>query len=476
MTPILNTEFSLSLGDSLSFAQLSGDYNPLHVDPIAARRLRFGSTVTHGIHLFLRALDELAGRGLFDRQEPTALTATFDNAVLTGSTVSLSASTDGRKIRFSAQSAGRPAFTGTVELDSAFGLESAIEDVGFAPACPEPVEFPPTVTEGDVPLKLSTPLVLSLFPSLAKLADARWIADLLSTTQIVGMRCPGMHSIYSGFKVRREARTGAVPTTMHYRVSGAEKRFQLLRLQVNGGYFAGTVEAFFRPRPVTQRSMKEIAAVVSPEAFAGQDALIVGGSRGLGELTAKIMAAGGANVTITYSRGKEDAENICAEARALGRTCAAYPLDSVSAATQAPPEWLANSRYSHVYFFASPLIAKNVGRWDEALFRQFTQMYVTAFAALVEQVLASRADRSRLVNFVYPSSIFVTQPEAGFAEYAVAKAAGEALCDQLQRRSGVRFSKPRLPRMRTDQTSALVDIGAVDPFPVMLDVVRSLHS
>ena len=39
------------------FATLSGDYNPLHVDAISARRFLFGSPVVHGIHTILWSLN-----------------------------------------------------------------------------------------------------------------------------------------------------------------------------------------------------------------------------------------------------------------------------------------------------------------------------------------------------------------------------------------------------------------------------------
>jgi acyl dehydratase len=43
--------------DQLAFAELSGDYNPLHLNPFIARRLLFGSVVLHGIHALLWALE-----------------------------------------------------------------------------------------------------------------------------------------------------------------------------------------------------------------------------------------------------------------------------------------------------------------------------------------------------------------------------------------------------------------------------------
>lgn len=48
----LSLERTLSQDDFDAFARLSGDANPIHVDPRFAARTRFGRTVAHGVLLY----------------------------------------------------------------------------------------------------------------------------------------------------------------------------------------------------------------------------------------------------------------------------------------------------------------------------------------------------------------------------------------------------------------------------------------
>jgi len=50
--PRLAIERTLSQGEFDRFAKLSGDHNPIHVDPDFAARSRFGRTVSHGVLLY----------------------------------------------------------------------------------------------------------------------------------------------------------------------------------------------------------------------------------------------------------------------------------------------------------------------------------------------------------------------------------------------------------------------------------------
>lgn len=52
------TDHTFATDDQEAFARLSGDYNPLHVDNVVARRQLFGEVVVHGVHTLLWAVEQ----------------------------------------------------------------------------------------------------------------------------------------------------------------------------------------------------------------------------------------------------------------------------------------------------------------------------------------------------------------------------------------------------------------------------------
>jgi acyl dehydratase len=90
-------ENKFSWEEQYKFAQLSGDVNPMHTDPLVARRLIFGKPVVHGIHILLWALN----RSLSDEESPVELVkikAVFQGPLGLDEEVVCSVSTNGDKI------------------------------------------------------------------------------------------------------------------------------------------------------------------------------------------------------------------------------------------------------------------------------------------------------------------------------------------------------------------------------------------
>jgi hypothetical protein len=461
--------------DQLAFAKLSGDYNPLHLDPVLARRLLFGRQVVHGLHALLWSLNY----HLKSRTQPLdlrAVKANFQAGIGVGQTVRCRVILqDEYRVAFQLETDSKPAAwiditwgplrhhrTGTLPMMSAEPekcRERSIEEVAAA--------------SGNVTLYFNGDLAGGLLPNLIRVLPPMQLAALLATTRLVGMECPGHHSIYSSLSLAFfSASTGV--SILNYQVTDCNKRLALVSMDVDAPGMKGQVKAFLRPKPQRQPNFTDVCRQVEPQEFSAQRALIVGGSRGLGEVTAKLLAAGGAEVIFTYYRGEQDAQRIVEEMVSHGANADCLLLNVLDP-SQGLPDRIANrSKPLYLYYFATPFIFGAVkGKFSSQLFAAFSEYYVTGFLRTV-QALADPT--TGLQKVFYPSSVAIEELPLDMGEYAAAKMAGEILCDFLQKaHPGLAVYKPRLPRVATDQTVSLLPVSNQEPVSVLLSNLRYLR-
>jgi NADP-dependent 3-hydroxy acid dehydrogenase YdfG len=261
---------------------------------------------------------------------------------------------------------------------------------------------------------------------------------------------------------------------LSYQVTDCNRRLALLSMKVEAPGMKGNIKAFIRPEPQGQPAITEICGKVEPQEFYEQRALIIGGSRGLGEVSAKLLAAGGAEVIITYYRGQQDAQQIVDEIVSHGGKAACHSLNVLE-----PSQGLMNtvsncSKPLYLYYFATPFIfgvAK--GKFSSQRYATFAEYYVRGFLRTVEILL----DRSAVLQKIfYPSSSAIEELPLDMGEYAAAKMSGEILCEFLQKANpGLTIHKPRLPRLATDQTISLLPVENTDPVSVLLTHLRELR-
>lgn len=454
--------------DQLHFARLCGDFNPMHVDAVAARRLLTGRQVVHGVHTMLCALERWPGPW------PTAwrLDADFLNPLSVDDEVDFRlADSESGMPHLLAEVAGLPAcrLTLSAELPPRTVTIDATAIEALVPG-PAPLDRPAAAWAGQrQQIALPTASFAQDFPVTCARWGERRVAALALLSTYVGMVCPGLHSVFSSIS----AEAGdADATALQFQVRRYDPRFRIFVVDFDGPV-RGELKAFLRAPAQAQPDMEALRAVVRQDEFAGTRHWVIGGSRGLGELVAKLLAAGGGQVTLSYATGAADAARVVQDIAAAGApTAQARPLDLSQPGFG---DWLQAAPWPDaVWYFATPRIfRKKSGLFDAALLDEFMAFYVHRFEALCQQL--EQAAEGRRTQVFYPSTAFVDERPKGMTEYAMAKAAAEVLIGDLART--LRQVQPvsrRLPRLATDQTAGLFSSGATSNVDVMLPLLREL--
>lgn len=82
-----------------AYAEVAGDFNPIHVDPAYAAGTPFGGTIAHGFYIF--GFGSVLLRQLFGKRwvEGGAIEVKFRRAARPGDTITVTARAEGRVVR-----------------------------------------------------------------------------------------------------------------------------------------------------------------------------------------------------------------------------------------------------------------------------------------------------------------------------------------------------------------------------------------
>jgi NAD(P)-dependent dehydrogenase (short-subunit alcohol dehydrogenase family) len=471
---------SFSQEDQRLFAALSADHNPMHMSATLARRLITGRQVVHGMHILLTAIEHWKND---HNIKPASLACTFANPISVGEAVVFSQACDEE--------------SGTIIIEASvhnlpcarIEISTMAPDAARNPASPPnpipPVEVSDQLTLRTKPLdelpeshvgklyaiKASTADIFPLFPRACHLLGHECVGAIATLSYFVGMICPGMHSVFSSLNLET-CPTLPPENPLVFSVNKYDPRFRLFDIRFTGP-IRGNIKAFLRAPPLQQPTMLDLAKHVTSGEFRGTRALIIGGSRGLGELTAKILATGGAAVALTYATGHEDAIRILGEITTTGHnSCEIYKLDFLTDAFDSSS--IPFDTFDTVYFFATPRIyRKKSGVFDLNAFQEFFEFYIKRFHELCIQL---ERRNTRKVKVFFPSSVFVSQRPRGMTEYAMVKAAAEVLIEDINNVfSNVNVASVRLPKLNTDQTNSIAGIAGAANVDALLPVIRAMH-
>lgn len=463
--------------DLQSFAALSGDHNPLHMDPLAARRALEGGRVVHGMLLLLYGLDLLAGTR--KKWQSLRLKCDFKKPVLMNEEAGyfLQEREDG-SFKLATLVEGVTCLEATLTAEKTPEGTDAVSVPKGAEGKLDHLAVPMDWKDGNY-LNFSgmvsnpkQPRLKKLFPSLCKALPLSQVGALSRLSYIVGMACPGLYSLFSSLEVQLGSSVAPAGVTA-FTVTAYDERFHLLEMKL-GGDLNGRMKAFRRPGPFEQPTMEVLKKAVVPGEFEKAKALVIGGSRGLGELTAKLICAGGGTVYLGYSKGKKEAEQIEAEIRkSSSGFCHPVHIDIFSLDAQNFKN-LVGEVESLYYFPTPPIFKKKAGLFHSGHFREFIDFYVEKFFEVCEKVEKNSAKK---IQVYFPSTSAIDQRPNGMTDYTMAKAAAEILIQDINRQfKKVRIFSSRLPRLGSDQTQSLLEAGREDNVGQFLPIIREMQN
>jgi len=448
-----------TLDDQLQFAMFSADTNPIHIDPIIARRTIAGECVVHGIHSLMYAINSLLKH---NRLTIVHFQVDFSKPIPLGIDVYCFWDVNNNKLSIASDD--------TINLSIFVKLGSILRTENFSNiSLGEPLMFPKNMTLNECSEFSREELVYrgnikvgeNLFPDLFTIYGFVFAAELALISEIVGMHIPGLNSLLLSLNGCFSEKN----TKYYYELISCNLRFGIMKILFNGRYLKAEIDAFYRQSSRNSPSMDQISEKIKGNEFKNVNALIIGGSRGLGEITAKIITCGGGQVTITYNLGESDANKLQNEILNYGKFCNISKL-KVEDQFHIPEE-----HFNQIYYFPTPKIkAEDPISSNANLTQLYELIYVEGFRNLLTQVLEKGMESS----IFYPSTIFINNPPKKFALYVESKLKGELLCQEFIQTKTMRIIYPRLPRLATDQTLGLVNEEFQDSVDIMYPLILSM--
>lgn len=504
----------LRTSDVDQFTVASHDCNPLHNDPLYARKSAYGGRIAHGVLSGMAALlrsGVLQQSGALCDRNVQSVRMAFEAPLFPEQEYVWEASTQGRSASVVLWDGPRSLLRATVQFgeEEPGALDSAAAPERDAERSPDPelLSEPPlergprtsavvlgvddlregqTITgaygiDGDAWNALATRWGIAggggLPTSVATV--------LLACTYIIGMETPGERALFQRLEVEwtGEPLRGALAyeaVVESIRAATGHVHLNVRFDDVSTGRRVATAQlsALFMPStPPTSVAATE-ALLPRTEALAGQHAVVVGGSRGLGAALTLALALQGADVTATYAQSGDAAQALAADLERTSSRCDVVQLDATDGEGaqrlrdrlhvegRGVDVLVLNASPAVLPMALSPVFTERLGAYVHLSYAM-TSTPLLALLPLVEQA------RGIVVAI---SSAFVEDPPPEWPHYVSAKAAIEGLMRAVASSApGVRVVVTRPPRLQTDLTR--VPLGhryAEPPALVATRLVRSL--
>ena len=448
MTKKILAKKIFQLNDLKWFAEQSGDYNPIHINESLSRRYISGGIIVPGMYILLWSLNKIVEKY---NKNLKYINAKFHHFAILESNLELYYELDNNTCVLSVKSGLKSIATFSIIFSDSIIINksekkkppnSVIKNYSFKELRGLSGNFK-TYLSNDCMNKYSA-LKINKMENI--------IAILMSFSRLVGMKVPGLNSLFIGLEINLD--NSYKNKTIKWNISRHTNINSLIFIDVKGNGCKGHISTMYRPEPVNQMAIKEIYTKYKNKYFSKQVALIIGGSRGLGEHTAKLLGANGSEVIITYNKGIKDALRVKKEIENYNSKVHCIKMNILEPSAALKKINLLKLNITHVYYFASPKIHESRQKViDDDLLNSYNLVYVKSFEKIIEEMFSIFAFDFKVF---YPSSVFINHNSKLYKEYTKAKLYAEKTIKKLLIKYKKNFIYDvRLPRLRTDQNPNL---------------------
>ena len=459
--------------DQKEFAEISKDYNKIHTDPVASRKLIFGNQIVHGVNTLMTALIFFSIRK--KNIKIKNISCTFYKPIYLNKKINFYLEEKNNEYYLHVKSGS--ILNSIIHINKlGFQLNSdkkyknyrknTIKKINIKNILSHDCNFNFTnrfflINNKNFKIKKRYKKLLNIFSNTE-------IKDILSLSFFVGMVCPGKYALLGKIDLNFEKNKKYIFNDIKFFLNKFDKRIN--RVEINfSNSIIGKIYAF-KYNVSHQEDLKNIKLKIKNKFLKTKKAIVLGGSRGLGELTSKILSSAGSDTLVSYNHGKVEAQKLKSNIIKLTNTkCKIMKIDMLRENNFL--KFKNENAYDFLFYFATPKIINNyIKKFDSQLYKKFNEFYVFKFSRLCK--LLNKISRKKVKVF-FPSTIFLNYKENFFKEYVLSKKKAEANIKYLNKKlQNIKIISYRLPIMDTDQNINVVKKNKINNFKILFPVIK----
>lgn len=434
------------------FANSSLDKNLIHMDMIESRLHFSGQVIVHGMHVLIWALDEFVNKflNLVVDYEIFDIKCKFLKPIFLNELLDLKI-TNNENIFYLIVSKNDTRLT-TIRIKLKSG---SIKKNEYSNLCyfdllkiKEPLEsnknfFTRTgyVDISSIDLKF----LKKYYKHFSNFFSENTIRSLQGLSSVIGMIYPGKRSLITEINLQEYKKQKNNGDYLYFKLNKQSEALGYKQILIESNSLAANVDTLDRPNPVNFNNISLYSGLVKKNSYKDHKVLIIGGSRGIGAMMAKLLAYGNAQVIITYKHCEKEARSI-----AKHKNINAFLFDVKTKKINPDIINIFKNIDSVFYFASTKIFFRRTKKYHLNYKKEFDDIFVNSFKMCLYEILRLN---NNLKYCLYPSTSEINNKNSINIEYINSKILAEKVCAQMKRSyPNINIYAPRLEKIITHQT------------------------